>query len=151
HDQEEALAMSDRLAVFNNGKIEQVGPPSEIYEHPASAFVAGFVGISNLLRGAAAQAITGSLAPFTIRPEKIRIAGLDTAVPSDMYSATGRVRDVVYLGMHTRFLVELEGGGELTVVSQNIDGSSHEALAAKGRAVRLIWQRQHNQTIGREA
>jgi len=147
HDQEEALTMSDRLAVFNNGKIEQIGAPAEIYEHPATAFVAGFVGISNLLSGPAAQAITGSPTPFAIRPEKIRIVAPDGTAADGMYTALGRIRDVVYLGMHTRYQVALDGGGELTVVAQNLDGSSNEALATRDRLVRLIWQREHSQAI----
>jgi putative spermidine/putrescine transport system ATP-binding protein len=148
HDQEEALTMSDRLAVFNNGRIEQLGSPADVYEHPATAFVAGFVGISNLLSGPAAQAIAGSPAPFAIRPEKIRIVAPDAPVADGLYTTLGRVRDVVYLGMHTRYQVALDGGGELMVVAQNIDGSSTDALAARGRPVRLIWQREHSQAIG---
>jgi putative spermidine/putrescine transport system ATP-binding protein len=148
HDQEEALAMSDRLAVFNNGKIEQVGAPAEVYEHPATAFVASFVGISNLLSGAAAAAITGSPEPFAVRPEKIRIVAPDAAVAQEMYTATGRIHDVVYLGMHTRYLIELESGGALTVVSQNLDRTSNDTGAAVGRLVRLLWQRGHTQAIG---
>ncbi|MBK9713542.1 MAG: ABC transporter ATP-binding protein [Kouleothrix sp.] len=148
HDQEEALTMSDRLAVFNNGKIEQLGAPAEIYEHPVSAFVAGFVGVSNLLSGAAAAAITGATTPFAIRPEKIRMLEPAAPVPDGMCAADGHIRDVVYLGMHTRYLVELDSGGDLTVVSQNLDSTSTDALAAKGRPVRLIWQRAHSQAIG---
>jgi putative spermidine/putrescine transport system ATP-binding protein len=148
HDQEEALTMSDRLAVVNNGRIEQVGAPAEIYEHPATAFVAGFVGISNLLRGPAAQAITGSPAPFTIRPEKIRMVAPDSVAIEGTHTAIGRIRDVVYLGMHTRYQVALDGGGELTVVAQNLDDSSNTALAARDRPVRLIWQREHSQPVG---
>ena len=148
HDQEEALTMSDRIAVFNLGKIEQVGAPGDVYEHPATAFVAGFVGVSNLLNGQAAQAITGSPTPFAIRPEKISMVAPDAGVADGMYSATGRIRDVLYLGMHTRYQVALDGGGELTVVAQNLDGSATDALAARNRPVRLIWQRKHNQVIG---
>jgi putative spermidine/putrescine transport system ATP-binding protein len=148
HDQEEALTMSDRIAVFTPGKVEQVGAPAEIYEHPATAFVAGFVGISNMLGGPAAQAITGSPAPFAIRPEKISIVAPDAAAADGMCSATGRIRDVLYLGMHTRYKVALDGGGELTVVAQNLDGTSTDALAARDRPVRLVWQRKHNQVIG---
>src|SRR5512146_310906 len=72
HDQEEALALSDRIAVFNQGKIEQVGSPAEIYEHPATPFVAGFVGVSNLVSGELAYHITGAQETFSVRPEKIR-------------------------------------------------------------------------------
>jgi putative spermidine/putrescine transport system ATP-binding protein len=134
--------------VFNLGTIEQVGAPAEVYEHPATAFVAGFVGVSNLLSGSAAQAITGSPAPFAIRPEKIRMVGPDAGVADDMCSANGRIRAVLYLGMHTRYQVALDGGGELTVVAQNLDGTSTDVLAARDRPVRLIWQRKHNQAIG---
>jgi putative spermidine/putrescine transport system ATP-binding protein len=147
HDQEEALTMSDRMAVFNNGSVEQVGAPSYVYEHPATAFVAGFVGISNLLRGPAAQAITGTPTPFAIRPEKIRIVAPDAPVAGDQYSASGHIREVVYLGMHTRYLIDLDGGGELTVVAQNLDGSSLDAQATMGRPVRLVWQREHNRPL----
>jgi putative spermidine/putrescine transport system ATP-binding protein len=123
HDQEEALTMSDRLAVFNQGRIEQVGAPAEVYERPRTRFVAGFVGTSNLLTGEVARAIVGRDGTFTVRPEKIR--------------------DVVYVGPDTRYIVALDAGGELVVTQQNLTTSSTEALTAQGRAVRLIWERQH--------
>jgi putative spermidine/putrescine transport system ATP-binding protein len=148
HDQEEALTMSDRLAVFNQGRIEQLGAPAEVYERPASAFVAGFVGTSNLLRGDVAKAIIGQAGTFTVRPEKIRIAEPDTAVGADETSARGRISQVVYLGPDTRFVVVLEPGGELVVTQQNLATSSMEALALEGTAVRLIWKRQHNFPVG---
>src|SRR4029077_9769807 len=97
HDQEEALTMSDRLAVFSAGRIEQVGTPAEVYERPATAFVAGFVGTSNLLRGEAARSIVGLDGTFTVRPEKIRMVEPDAPVGSDESSAAGRIRTVVYL------------------------------------------------------
>jgi len=148
HDQGEALSMSDRLAVFNAGRIEQIGTPAEIYEHPASAFVAGFVGISNLLDGEAAAAITGALAPFSIRPEKIRITAPDEPVPSDCCAAAGRIASVLYLGASTRYNVALDAGGELTVIDQNREEAGERAAREQGRAVRLIWRRRHNQPIG---
>jgi putative spermidine/putrescine transport system ATP-binding protein len=151
HDQEEALTMSDRLAVFNLGQIEQVGAPSEIYEHPATPFVAGFVGVSNLISGAAAQAITGSPEMFSIRPEKIHLAEPDAPAPDDMYAINGRIRDVVYLGLFTRYLVELEAGGDLTVIEQNLHTSSREALATRGRPVRLMWYRRHSRPVAAKA
>ena len=147
HDQEEALTMSDRLAVFNQGRIEQLGPPSEIYERPATAFVAGFVGTSNLLRGDAARAIVGASGTFTVRPEKIRLAEPDASVAADETSAIGRIRQVVYLGPDTRFVVALDAGGDLVVTQQNQATFSMEALALEGKAVRLIWKRQHNFAI----
>ena len=143
HDQEEALTMSDRLAVFNRGRIEQVGAPADVYERPATAFVAGFVGTSNLLSGEAARAILGEDGLFTIRPEKIHFADLDEALEPDEVSALGRVAEVVYIGPDTRYIVALDAGAELVVTQQNLHTSSSEALAARGRSVRLSWKRRH--------
>jgi putative spermidine/putrescine transport system ATP-binding protein len=148
HDQEEALTMSDRLAVFNHGRIEQVGSPAEVYERPATAFVAGFVGVSNLVNSDVARTITGSPEMFSVRPEKIRLSDPDAPVPDGACSAPGHIRDVVYLGMHTRYVVELDAGGELTVVQQNLETTSMDALAARGRRVRLIWHPGHNRVVG---
>jgi putative spermidine/putrescine transport system ATP-binding protein len=144
HDQEEALTMSDRLAVFNRGRIEQVGPPADVYERPATAFVAGFVGTSNLLRDDVARAIVGRPGTFTVRPEKIRLAEPSDPVGADETSALGHVRSVVYLGPDTRFVVALDAGSELVVTQQNLVTSSMDALALDGKAVRLIWKQQHN-------
>ena len=147
HDQEEALTMSDRLAVFNLGHIEQIGSPAEVYEHPATPFAAGFVGVSNLVSGAVAQAITGSPETFSIRPEKIHLKEPEQPVEADSCGVTGRIRDVIYLGVHTRYLVELDGGTDLTVVQQNLHTTSMDVLAAKGRAVKLVWKREHMRRI----
>jgi putative spermidine/putrescine transport system ATP-binding protein len=130
HDQEEALTMSDRLAVFNEGRIEQLGTPAEVYEHPATEFVAGFVGISNVLERDGRR--------FTVRPEKIRMH-FDESGEGE----PGRIRDVVYVGMFTRYVVELDSGGELTVVRQNLETSSADALESRGRRVRLEWRPEH--------
>jgi len=148
HDQDEALTMSDRIAVFNRGQIEQVGSPADVYERPASAFVAGFVGTSNLLTGGAAERVVGENGTFTVRPEKIRLAEPEEAIAADETSALGRIREVVYLGSDTRYHVSLDAGGELVVTQQNLATSSMEALAAQGRAVRLVWKRQYNFPIG---
>jgi putative spermidine/putrescine transport system ATP-binding protein len=124
HDQEEALTMSDRVAVFNAGRIEQIGTPAEIYEHPATVFVAGFVGVSNLLERDGKQ--------YTVRPEKIRVTTGDEGEP-------GTIRDAVYMGPVTRYIVELDAGGELSVLHQNLETSSSDVAAAQGRRVRLAW------------
>jgi putative spermidine/putrescine transport system ATP-binding protein len=147
HDQEEALTMSDRLAVFNHGRVEQVGAPAEVYESPATEFVAGFVGISNLVGGALAQAIAGSADVFTIRPEKIQMRAPDAAVPAEYFHVDGRIHDVLYLGALTRYVVDLDGRGQLTITQQNTDASSTEVLAARGRRVRLLWHRAHNRAV----
>jgi putative spermidine/putrescine transport system ATP-binding protein len=144
HDQEEALTMSDRIAVFNEGRVEQIGAPAEVYERPATPFVAGFVGTSNLLRGDVARAIVGRTGTFTVRPEKIRLGVPDEPVAGDEMSAPGRIRQVVYLGPDTRYHVALDAGGELVVTQQNLVTTSIDARSAQGRAVRLVWKRQHN-------
>ena len=148
HDQEEALTMSDRIAVFNEGKIEQVGTPSEIYERPATPFVAGFVGTSNLISGEVAKRITGSEQMFSIRPEKIHLNSVNSNSDKDMFSIDGVVRDVVYLGLFTRYLVEIEGGSDLVVVEQNLKTTSMDVLSAKGQKVRLDWQKDHISRVG---
>jgi putative spermidine/putrescine transport system ATP-binding protein len=147
HDQEEALTMSDRIAVFNQGRVEQVGTPAEIYEHPATPFVAGFVGVSNLVSGELAERITGASEIFSIRPEKIHFAEPGTAIPADMHAVDGRIRDVIYLGLYTRYLVELDGGSDLVVVQQNLATTSMDVLSARGKPVRLLWQRDHVRRI----
>ncbi len=128
HDQEEALAMSDRLAVFRDGRIEQVGTPSEVYENPASAFVADFVGVSNVLPGG-----------LTIRPEKLRLLPRGAPPPEGWHSLPGRVEDAVYLGSHTRYVVAVDGAPPLTVIEQNRDTSAASVPAARGREVTVAW------------
>jgi len=144
HDQQEALTMSDRIAVFNHGRIEQVGSPADVYERPATAFVAGFVGTSNLLSGPAARAVFGMDGTYTVRPEKIRLAGSEDPVAEDETSALGRIAEVIYLGSDTRYIVALDTGGSLVVTQQNLVTSSTEALERQGDRVRLVWKRQHS-------
>jgi putative spermidine/putrescine transport system ATP-binding protein len=140
HDQEEALTMSDRLAVFEEGKIVQVGAPAEVYEHPATAFVAGFVGTSNVLERDGRR--------FTVRPEKIRILAGE---PTDgLHVERGRVTDVSYVGPLTRYTVALETGGELQVVAQNLETSSADALEDQGREVSVAWRQEHTSAIAGE-
>ncbi len=129
HDQEEALTMSDRLAVFNQGRIEQIGPPAEVYEHPQSEFIAGFVGVSNVIERDGRR--------YTVRPEKINLLeDGERARGRARTSRPGLVRDVQYVGPVTRYHVTLDRGGELQVLAQNLDEGSSEVLEAKGRRVR---------------
>ena len=144
HDQQEALTMSDRIAVFNHGRIEQVGSPADVYERPATPFVAGFVGTSNLLSGPAARAVFGADGTYTVRPEKIRLAGREDPVGEDETSALGMIAEVIYLGSDTRYIVMLDVGGSLVVTQQNLVTSSTEALERQGDRVRLVWKRHHS-------
>ncbi len=148
HDQEEALTMSDRIAVFNNGRIEQVGTPSEVYEQPATSFVAGFVGTSNLIEGEAALSILGREGVYSVRPEKLRVdLELDVELPEDEHSAIGTVAEVVYAGAATRFVVDLDAGGRLVAMQQNLQASSMDVLKLRDARVRLAWRREHEFSI----
>jgi putative spermidine/putrescine transport system ATP-binding protein len=139
HDQEEALTMSDRLAVFRDGHIEQVGTPADVYERPETEFVAGFVGVSNVLERDGRR--------FTVRPEKIRLLGENEEPAAGSVSERGRIREVVYVGMITRYVVDLEGGGVLSVVRQNLETTSADVVEARGRPVRLEWRPEHTYEI----
>jgi putative spermidine/putrescine transport system ATP-binding protein len=140
HDQEESLTMSDRVAVFDQGRIQQIGTPQEIYEHPASEFVAGFVGTSNLLTGDVARDLVGRSGTFAVRPEKITLHPDSTAaVAQGQVAADGAVAEVVYAGPVTRYLVDLDSGVRLSAVTQNHTRS--EDLARRGDRVRLAFGR----------
>jgi putative spermidine/putrescine transport system ATP-binding protein len=165
HDQEEALTMSDRIAVFHAGRIEQVATPVDLYERPATAFVAGFVGTSNLLDGAVASTLLGEddPGPVSIRPEKIRLrpAGAGGGRPGgaarsadpgpadpDLCTARGVVREVVYVGSATHCVVDLDVGGALTVHQPNQESSLEHALSSRGEPVQLQWRREHMVRLG---
>ncbi|HUR83863.1 MAG TPA: ABC transporter ATP-binding protein [Solirubrobacteraceae bacterium] len=170
HDQEEALTMSDRIAVVDGGKIVQIGGPREVYEAPDSPFVAGFVGVSNLLELPVARvagdsvhlrfgdgdallapvgdgAAPGRVAVVTVRPERIALHATDEPVPADRCHARGTVRETLYAGPATRFVVDLDGGGELLVVRQNGAPGFEDAEALKGRPVVLVWARESTRVI----
>ena len=143
HDQEEALSMSDRIAVFNQGKIEQIGTPAEIYERPQTAFVAGFVGTSNMIDGALARQLTGIERSYALRPEKIHLCLPDAPPQPGSVALDGSVVDVDYLGLFTRYLVKLDSGDEMTVVQQNLQKSATEVAAHAGERVRLQWLKEN--------
>jgi len=130
HDQEEALSMSDRVAVFNEGRVEQIAPPEELYDHPQTEFVADFVGISNVLERGGRR--------FTIRPEKIVMNGSG--------GEAGVVQDVQYAGAVTRYVVQLDSGERLVVVRQNLEASSVKPDAR----VSLHWRPEHTYEIDKE-
>ena len=144
HDQEEALTMSDRIAVLRDGRIEQVGAPAEVYERPATPFVAGFIGTSNVLAGPAAAELVGDPGTFTVRPEKIHVLEPGAETPPGHCHADGTVRDVAYAGPVTRLTVRLDVGGELVVLQQNLSTTSAEVAALAGSKVTLVWRPEHN-------
>ena len=145
HDQEEALTMSDRIAVLNLGRIEQVGAPAEVYEQPKTAFVADFIGVSNLIQRDGRQ--------ITVRPEKITILADGDAAPAGAHVEPGTVRDVIYAGVLTRYVVELDAGGELTVSRLNTDSSPGDPAGSRsgGARVRVAWQDRQAFTISEQA
>jgi putative spermidine/putrescine transport system ATP-binding protein len=147
HDQEEALTMSDRIAVFNEGRIEQLATPVELYERPASAFVAGFVGSSNLFQGDVARDLLGADGWFVIRPEKLQLVSVDPREPGRQ-SAPGVVREVVYLGASTMSVVDLDAGPTVTVSHQNTDTSVDAALERRDQRVVVTWRRDHLVSLG---
>ena len=138
HDQEEALTMSDRVAVLNQGRLEQVGDPIEVYERPATPFVAGFIGISNLIER------DGAL--ITVRPEKITLLADGQQAAAGSHVEPGVIREVSYAGVLTRYVVALDSGGELVVARQNTSApaSTHDG---RGHQVRIAWQPDQASTI----
>jgi spermidine/putrescine transport system ATP-binding protein len=170
HDQEEAMTMSDRIAVMRAGKIEQLGNPEELYERPKTAFVAGFLGVSNLLEGevagrdgalvtvrlpdgtllrAPAEGVASS-GPVRIgvRPEKLRVdAGVESGATNGLNALSGTVLDASYIGVSTQYLVQTAEGHRLTVYAQNLDTAGAADLLADGQKVVLTWKPQHTFVI----
>ena len=141
HDQEEALTMSDRIAVFNEGRVEQVGEPEGVYERPSNAFVAGFVGVSNLIHRDGGS--------FTVRPEKVRLIAPGEPVEG-LVVEEGTIADVSYAGMITRFHVTLDGGDRLQVARQNLEQTSHEDEGMRGERVKVGWRREHTVAVAEQ-
>ena len=173
HDQEEAMTMSNRIAVMRHGRIEQLGPPEELYERPKTEFVAGFLGVSNLLDAE----VTGRGDPFAdlrladgtmlrapsaalngtprvrigVRPEKLRVVALsgDAEAPTaDTNAIEGIVFDASYIGVSTQYIIETMGDHKMTVYAQNLETSGAGDVLRDGQRVRLTWQPQHTFVIG---
>ena len=165
HDQEEAMTMSDRIAVMNRGRYEQLGEPEALYERPTTRFVAGFLGVSNLLPGAVegndsnyaavrlkddtrVRAPRGLVGEDTqvdvgVRPEKIRLHEPDAEIPSGQNHMVGVVRDASYLGVSTQYLVEARGGAMITVYEQNVERATKAELWSSGETVQMTWSPDH--------
>jgi spermidine/putrescine transport system ATP-binding protein len=166
HDQEEAMTMSDRIAVMNKGHYEQLGDPESLYERPATRFVAGFLGISNLLPGVVEGAdgdyatvrlsddsrvrtpsamVDGATSVSVgVRPEKIRLRDAGEDAPSGHNHLTGVVRDASYLGVSTQYQVRAKGGVDLTVYEQNVERANRSDLWSRGDQVRMTWSPDHS-------
>jgi len=166
HDQEEAMTMSDRIAVMNRGKYEQLADPEPLYERPTTRFVAGFLGISNLLRGTVVEkaeryaavrlvddtvvripiaAVGGaSSTEVGVRPEKIRMLITDAAAPEGFNVLAGTVRDASYVGVSTQYVIETRSGGRMTVYEQNVERTIHGSLYRPGMDVQLAWSPDHS-------
>jgi putative spermidine/putrescine transport system ATP-binding protein len=134
HDQDEALTMSDRIAVFNEGVIEQVSSPFKLYEEPATEFVAGFVGVSNVLERDGAR--------FTIRPEKIQLVE-NGAAPDGVHTERGRIAEIAYVGMVTRYTVSLDAGGKVELIRQNTESAAEDVGSMRGKEVVVGWRPEH--------
>ncbi len=139
HDQEEALTLSDRIAVFNEGRIEQLGTPQEIYENPQSPFVADFVGTSNLFTAEESKRMLGLDGPRSLRPEKFTIVSPGSGTEPGTVSLPGTVTEVIYLGTSIRLLVDLDGGYRLNVLEQNVSTRGSDAHDRRGTAVEVRW------------
>jgi putative spermidine/putrescine transport system ATP-binding protein len=137
HDQGEALTLSDRIAVFNHGRIEQLGTPAEIYEQPHSPFVAAFVGTSNVFDDELSRTLLGRGGIHSVRPEKINIAGADDQPIADR-TALGTLAEVIYGGNSTRLIVDLDAGKRITVLEQN--DARRVQSAERGARVSVGWQ-----------
>lgn len=147
HDQEEAMRMSDRIVVFNEGRIEQVGTPREVYEQPATRFVAGFLGVSNILEGEASRAVGGTGSAISIRPERIRIESSSYTPSGEEHALVGRLTEIAYLGANTIFIIEADAGARLSVTMLNQELPSQNVRFATGDRVLAVWRKNHASEI----
>jgi putative spermidine/putrescine transport system ATP-binding protein len=139
HDQEEAMRMSDRIAVFNKGRIEQVGTPEQTYETPTTAFVAGFLGVSNLLKEDQAEALLGTRHLVNIRPERIKVNAENYRGAAGEVTATGVISERAYTGASTLFFVDTDKGPRLTVSRANEESGEGGSLSL-GQRVTVSWR-----------
>ncbi|MCK8478419.1 ABC transporter ATP-binding protein [Microbacterium aurugineum] len=138
HDQEEALTLSDRVAVFNGGRVEQVGAPRDVYERPETEFVARFLGLSNLIGGELAEALTGDRRTMSVRPERMRLTGRDAALSPGEVFLDGTITEIVYTGPATRYLIATDAGMDVIAERPNARHSAADDLA-RGHHVRVVW------------
>ena len=147
HDQDEAMRMSDRIAVFNAGKIEQLGSPVSVYERPETAFVAGFLGASNLIHGEEAQALFGSTNLVNLRPERVTLRGSGAKASSEESSVDAVITDIAYTGPNTVYLAKTAGGSVLSSTRLNQELPADFREFVPGDKVVAVWQNSHVSTI----
>ena len=143
HDQEEAMRMSDRIAVFNAGRIEQIGSPREVYENPSSAFVASFLGVSNLISGPQAEHLFGSPALVNIRPERVKISDSKSKTKADEIGVVTTITDVAYTGPHTLFVLESDDGLRLIATKLNEELQGQELGLNIGNKILASFRKEH--------
>jgi len=149
HDQEEALTMSDRIAVFREGRVEQIAGPAELYERPATEFVARFVGTCNVLDANASRHVLGREGQHALRPEKIRVLADDAGANARERELSGQIANAVYLGLSTRYQIRLDGGIVLLAVRQNATQDAGDVRAEVGRPVRIAFDPAHAHALAR--
>lgn len=139
HDQEEAMRMSDRIVVFNEGRVEQVGTPEEVYNKPTTRFVAGFLGAANILSGEVSKKVFGKSKTVSIRPERIRLENPNSKTSSDESSIIGIVQEAAFVGANTVYVIETEYGFKLNVSHANTELPGQDKSFAAGDRVLVIW------------
>jgi putative spermidine/putrescine transport system ATP-binding protein len=139
HDQEEAMRMSDRIVVFNEGKVEQVGTPQDVYNKPATRFVAGFLGAANILSGEEAKKIFGKSKTVSIRPERMRLQPSNSKISTDESSVSAIVQEAAFVGANTVYIVETEFGFRLNVSKTNTELLGQDKSFAAGDRVLVVW------------
>ena len=143
HDQEEAMRMSDRIVVFNSGRIEQVGTPEQVYEEPRTNFVAGFLGTANIFSVDVAQKFLGATTTVSIRPERIRLQAPETKIDKSETSVKGTVQEAAFVGANTIYILETDFGVKLTVRKTNTELLGQDNSFVAGDQVMAVWRNSH--------
>jgi putative spermidine/putrescine transport system ATP-binding protein len=147
HDQEEAMRMSDRIAVFNEGSIEQIGTPQQVYEKPQTKFVASFLGVSNIFEGAAAKEIFGSPTMVNIRPERIKLVPADTKLNTGESGVVGTIIEASYIGATTIYLIQTQSGQRVIATRLNEELPDQINRFETGDRVGAVWKSDHSAVI----
>jgi len=143
HDQEEAMRMSDRIVIFNEGRVEQVGTPEEVYEQPATRFVAGFLGAANIVSGEPAKKIFGRPTTVSIRPERMRLQAPSYSATSDEMAIAATVKEAAFVGANTVYDVDTDDGVRLSISRTNTQSPGHDNRFAAGDRVLAVWLHRH--------